>query len=66
MRMPAVGERSMLVAVIAGIGATVAIAADRASAVIDCKATPETLVYDCSIKLSNARTGAPLEQATGS
>ncbi len=40
-----------------------ALAADRASAVIDCKATADKFVYDCIIKLSNARTAAPLEQA---
>jgi hypothetical protein len=47
----------------AGLGAASALAADRASAVIDCKATADALVYDCVIKLSNARTAAALEQA---
>ena len=56
--------RSMLAGAIAGLAATAALAADRARAVIDCKATTDTLVYDCIVKLSNARTAAPLEQAT--
>ncbi len=48
---------------IAALGAAPALAADRASAVIDCKATAKTLVYDCIIKLRNAQTSEPLEQA---
>jgi hypothetical protein len=48
----------------AGLGAAAALAADRVSAVVDCKATPELLVYDCVIALSNARTGVSLEGAT--
>ena len=35
----------------AGLGATATLAADRASALIDCKATAESLVYDCTIQL---------------
>jgi hypothetical protein len=57
-------KASLLAAAIAGLGATAALAADRAGAVIDCKATSQSLVYDCTIKLSNARTAAPLEGAT--
>lgn len=53
----------IVVGAIAALGAAPALAADRASATIDCKATSEKLVYDCSIKLTNARTAAPLEQA---
>jgi hypothetical protein len=56
--------RIAIIAAGAGLGATATLAADRASALIDCKATAESLVYDCTIKLSNARTDAPLEQAT--
>jgi hypothetical protein len=60
--------RSILAGVAAALGATAAAtsgwAADRASAVIDCTATPEALVYDCLIKLTKAGTTAPLEQAT--
>jgi hypothetical protein len=42
-----------------------ALAADRARATLDCKAlaSPE-FAYDCTLDLSNARTGAPLEGAT--
>ena len=66
------GDRTMRPALIgiaimaagAGLGATATLAADRASALIDCKATAERLVYDCTIQLTNARTAAPLEQAT--
>jgi len=61
---PAVRTRSILAVAVAGLGATAALAADRVSAVIDCKATSDTLVYDCIIKLANSRTAAPLEQAT--
>ncbi len=38
-------------------------AADRAHATIACKATGPKLTYDCTIKLTNQRTGAPLENA---
>jgi hypothetical protein len=48
----------------AGLAATAALAADRVAAAIDCKAAAGTLVYDCIIKLRNARTSAPLEQAS--
>jgi hypothetical protein len=64
MRRRSVTTRSILAGAVAGLGATAALAADRASAVIACKAAPEALVYDCIIKLSNARTSAPLEGAT--
>lgn len=53
----------IVVGAIAGLSMAPALAADRASAVIDCRATAEKLVYDCIIKLSNARTAAPLEAA---
>ena len=56
--------RRILASAIAGLCATAALAADRASAVIECKATPEALVYDCTIKLANARSAALLEGAT--
>jgi hypothetical protein len=48
----------------AGLAAGAALAADRAAAVVVCKATGDVLVYDCIIKLGNARTSAPLEQAS--
>jgi hypothetical protein len=62
-RTGAAATRGVLAVAAAGLGGTVALAADRASAAIDCKATGEALVYDCIIKLANARTAAPLEQA---
>ena len=49
-------------AIVAGLGATSALAADRARAIVTCKPAPEKLAYDCTFKLSNARTGAPLDQ----
>jgi hypothetical protein len=60
----AAAKRSILAAAATVLGAAAALAADRAKAVIDCKATGEALVYDCTIKLANARTAAALEQAT--
>lgn len=40
-----------------------ALAADRARATATCKPAPEMLAYDCTFKLTNRRTGAPLDQA---
>ena len=50
-------------AIAAGLGPAPALAADRARATVTCKPAPEKLAYDCTFKLSNARTGAPLDQA---
>ena len=50
-------------AIAAGLGPASALAADRARATVTCKPAPEKLAYDCTFKLSNARTGAPLDQA---
>jgi hypothetical protein len=50
-------------AIVAGLGATSAHAADRVRAAVTCKPAPEKLAYDCTFKLSNARTGAPIDQA---
>lgn len=47
-----------------GLAATVALAADRVAAAVDCKPAGDALVYDCIIKLRNARTSAPLERAS--
>ena len=49
--------------VVASLSPAPALAADRARATMTCKATPEKLAYDCTLNLTNARTGAPLEQA---
>jgi hypothetical protein len=38
--------------------------ADRAHAEVRCEATGEHLVFDCTVRLTNRRTGAPLESAT--
>ena len=44
-------------------GAAPASAADRARAAVACKAAGPKLTYDCTIKLTNQRTGAPIEKA---
>jgi hypothetical protein len=56
--------RAIVLAGSLGLAATAAIAADRVAASVDCKAAAGKFVYDCIIKLSNARTSAPLEQAS--
>jgi hypothetical protein len=61
--MHALARSIVVAAAVAGLGALPALAADRAAAAIDCKATGDALVYDCIIRLTNARTAAPLEQA---
>ena len=40
-------------------------AADRAKADVACQPGVKTLQYECTIKLSNARTGAPLTKVDG-
>ena len=57
--------RTILVAlaILASLGIASALAADRARATVVCKPAPEKLAYDCILKLANARTGAPLDQA---
>jgi hypothetical protein len=57
--------RTVLVAlaIIAGLGIAPAPAADRVRAAVVCKSAPEKLAYDCIFKLTNRRTGAPLDQA---
>jgi hypothetical protein len=39
------------------------LAADRVHATVACRAAGEKLTYDCTIKLTNARTGAVLDNA---
>ena len=53
----------LLLAVIAGLCATPVAAADRARVAVICKAAGETLAYDCTFKLANARTGVPIDNA---
>ena len=51
---------TLLIATLAPAGA-----ADRAKATLDCKAAPSPeFAYDCTLDLTNARTGAPLDGAT--
>jgi len=38
-------------------------AVDRARAAIACKAAGEDFVFECTIRLTNRRTGAPIEKA---
>jgi hypothetical protein len=56
--------RAIVLAGATGLAATTALAADRVAAAVDCKPAAGKFVYDCVIKLSNARTSAPLEQAS--
>jgi hypothetical protein len=57
--------RSILaaLAVLSVAGAVPAQAADRARATIACKPAGVWLAYDCTVKLANATTGAPLQKA---
>ncbi len=43
--------------------AAMALAADRAKAAVECKPADSKFAYDCTIKLTNARSSAPLEKA---
>jgi hypothetical protein len=45
------------------LNANHALAADRARATVTCKAAAEKFAYDCIFKLTNARTGAALDNA---
>jgi hypothetical protein len=47
----------------AALGCAVAAAAERVKADVSCQPGPKFLQYDCTIKLTNARTGAPLTKA---
>jgi YtkA-like protein len=53
----------LLPAVVAGLCTTPVAAADRARVAIACKAAAEALAYDCTFTLTNARTGAPIDNA---
>jgi hypothetical protein len=50
-------------ALLTAAGAATALAADRAKATVDCKPAGDKFAYDCVIKLSNARSAAPIEKA---
>lgn len=51
-------------AIIASLGFASALAADRARVTVACKPGAEKHAYDCTFKLTNARSGAPLDQST--
>ena len=55
--------RHFSAAILAFACAATALAADRAKAAIDCKPAGDKFAYDCVIKLSNARSAAPVEKA---
>ena len=50
-------------AAVAVAGTMTAHAADRAQATVACKPAGVWLAYDCTVKLANATTGAPLPKA---
>lgn len=55
--------RTLVAAALAVLWAATALAADRAKAAVDCKPAGQKFAYDCTIKLTNARTAAALEKA---
>jgi YtkA-like protein len=61
--VPRLGALPVAAVLLVAGGAAPAMAADRARAVVACKAAGPKFAYDCTIKLTNQRTGAPLEKA---
>jgi hypothetical protein len=53
----------LVLAMMASLGVSNALAADRVHATVACRAAGEKLTYDCAIRLTNARTGAALDNA---
>lgn len=53
----------LALAMMASLGVGNALATDRVHAIVACRAAGEKLAYDCTIKLTNARTGAALDSA---
>jgi hypothetical protein len=53
----------LLLAIMTGLGVSNAFAADRARATVSCRPETEKLTYDCTFKLTNASTGAALDNA---
>ena len=49
--------------IIAALWTAPAAAADRVRVAVACKVAAEALAYDCIFKLTNARTGAPIDNA---
>ena len=61
--MPRAPSLSVAAALLVVASSAPVTAADRARAAVVCKAVDQSLTYDCTIKLTNRRTGAPLEKA---
>ena len=55
--------RMFLAAALGGLCSAAALAADRAKAAVDCKPAGQKFAYDCTIKLTNARTSDAVEKA---
>jgi hypothetical protein len=55
--------RTIIAGMLSLLWAATALAADRAKAAVDCKPAAQKFTYDCTIKLTNARTAAALEKA---
>jgi hypothetical protein len=52
--------RAMAAGMMAALGCGIAAAAERVKADVSCQPGPKSLQYDCTIKLTHARTEAPL------
>jgi hypothetical protein len=52
--------RVMAAGMMAALGCGIAAAAERVKADVSCQPGPKSLQYECTIKLTHARTGAPL------
>ncbi len=65
MRLKDYSVKAILIALaaLAVAATTQAHAADRAKATVACKPAGVWLAYDCTFKLANATTGAPLQKA---
>jgi len=61
--MPRMKVVLLVLAMMASLGAGNALAEDRVHATVDCRAAGQKLAYDCTFKLTNARTGAALDNA---
>lgn len=56
-------NRCAVVAMLICIAAPPAFAADRAKTALSCTAAGADFAYDCTLEVTNARTGAPIEGA---
>jgi hypothetical protein len=57
------GKLIVLLLMAAVMGSAPTLAADRARVTTICKPAADKFVYDCTFRLTNARTGAPLADA---